>query len=197
MILAGCNDLNKDKEELKNGSSLLHLDLNTQGRYDECMVNLLSRPSELGDISKGITKHFYSTGAFNLIQLVVYLLAKTGPADIFLSTYSISTESLSVLKRLKDKGKITSIKFLIDNRVKSISPIQYDLLCNSFPGLYRSCALHAKMALLYNEEWSISVVGSQNATHNPKMERGIIHTDPRVWMFDYKMLSDAFNNGTD
>ncbi len=197
MILTGCNDLSRGEEEQKKNSSLSHLDLGTQGRYDDCMVDLLSHPSGLGDISKGMTKHFYSSGAFNLIQLVVYLLSKTGPADVFLSTYSISTESLSVLKRLKDKGQITSIKFLIDNRVKSISPIQYDLLCTSFPGLYRSCALHAKVALLYNEEWSISVVGSQNATHNPKLERGIIHTEPKIWMFDYKMLNDAFNNGTD
>jgi hypothetical protein len=69
-------------------------------------------------------------------------------------------------------------------------------LVTTFPDCYRCLALHAKVALLYNEDWKITVVGSQNATHNPKLERGIIHTGRDIFDFDFKMLNDEFDSGT-
>ncbi len=196
-MLVTCNEIHLKEAEEQSADTLRRLDLTTQERYDECLVKLLRQPSQLGEATPGIAKHFYSNGAFNLIQLVVYLLSQTGPAHVFLSTYSISIESLTVLRRLREKNQIIDIKFLIDNRVKSISPIPFELLSVSFPGQFRSCALHAKVALIWNERWNISVVGSQNATHNPKLERGVIHTDPRIWEFDFTMLSDAFDKGAE
>lgn len=197
-MLISCADLPDLPEQSEcPKSNLRHLDISTQERYDECIADFLRHPSELGKILPGMTKHFYSGGAFNLIQLVVYLLSQTGPANVFLASYSISQESIKVLKRLEESGEILSIRFLIDNRVRSINPVSFDFLSVVFSGFYRSCALHAKVALLWNDDWKISVVGSQNATHNPKLERGIIHTDPGIWDFDYKMLDDAFRSGAD
>lgn len=95
-----------------------------------------------------------------------------------------------------DLGDISSIRFLIDNRVRSISPKPFDYLVTSFPDSYRCAALHAKVALIYNDSYHIDIVGSQNATHNPKLERGIIHTDRRVFDFDYDMLSREYAEGT-
>ena len=46
------------------------------------------------------------------------------------------------------------------------------------------------------QDWKITVVGSQNATHNPKLERGIIHTGRDIFDFDFKMLNDEFDSGT-
>lgn len=162
----------------------------------ELIAESLLKPANLGIITPGQDKHFYSKGAFNLIQLVLYLLKQTGPAHIFISSYSISEESLSTLLRYRDKGNILSIHFLIDNRVRSISPKPFDFLVTSFPDCYRCCALHAKVALIYNDSFRLSVVGSQNATHNPKLERGIIHTNRDVFDFDLKMLSYEFDQGT-
>lgn len=166
-------------------------------RKDEDFIpSALLRPDGLGLLRNGINKHFYSNGAFNLVQLVLYVLKQTGPAGVFLSTYSIAEESVARLRREFDRGNITDIRFLIDNRVRTISPKPFDALVGTFPGRYRCCALHAKVALIYNSEWHISVVGSQNATHNPKLERGIIHTEPEVFVFDYNVLRDEFERGT-
>jgi hypothetical protein len=183
-------------EDAYGTSSICRLDTSTQGQYDERIVEVLRRPSELGFLKQGETKHFYSSGAFNLVQLVVYLLGQVGPCELFMATYSISVESLAVLRRIKDDGIITDIHFLIDNRVKSISPKPYAQMVASFPDRYRNCALHAKVALLWNDDWKVSVVGSQNATHNPKLERGIIHTSPQIFEFDYNRLIDEFERGT-
>lgn len=163
---------------------------------DEIVTEMISRPDALGVLKPGCVKHYYSSGAFNLIQLVFYILRQTGPAHIFLSTYSISDRSITSLKHHVDEKKILSAKFLIDNRVRSISPKPFDHLITSFQGCVRCRAIHAKVALIFNDKWRVSVVGSQNATHNPKLERGIIHTQEQVFNFDFKILNDEFESET-
>lgn len=161
----------------------------------EAIADVLERTSQLGTINQGIDKHFYSNGAFNLVQLMLYVLKQTGPAHVFLSTYSIAEDSISTLRRYVDDGTILSIHFLIDNRVRSISPKPFAHLIASFPDAYRCTSLHAKVALISNDDWHVSIVGSQNATHNPKLERGIIHTSEDIWRFDNNIMYEQFNEG--
>ena len=194
-MLANYNDFTLQDEPAAQLAGVSFSDI-TRSSPPELMAEFLMKPANLGAIDPGIDKHFYSKGAFNLIQLVLYLLKQTGPAHVFISSYSISEDSLSTLLRYRDKGDILSIRFLIDNRVRTISPKPFDFLVTSFPGCYRCCALHAKVALIYNDTYTLSVVGSQNATHNPKLERGIIHTNPDVFGFDKTMLDYEFDNGT-
>lgn len=162
----------------------------------DLVAEKLLHPDAMGMLVPGRDKHFYSSGSFNLIQLIFYILKQTGPAHLLLTTYSISMDSITALHRKVEAGELLSVRFLIDNRVRSISPKPFDYLVTTFPDSYRCLALHAKVALLYNEDWNITVVGSQNATHNPKLERGIIHTGRDIFDFDFKMLSDEFDAGT-
>lgn len=194
-MLVDCNEIKKDEQAAEPTRGISRLDVSQHCSAD-VLTNVLLKPSGLGQIEVGRNKHFYSKGAFNLIQLVLYLLRQTGPAHIFISSYSISEESLATLLRYQEKGDILSIRFLIDNRVRTISPKPFDYLVTAFPDCYRCCALHAKVALIWNEKYCLSVVGSQNATHNPKLERGIIHTEETVFQFDLKTLTDEFYNGT-
>lgn len=162
----------------------------------DMVATMLLSPEGLGQIQQGLEKHFYSKGAFNLVQLVLYLLKQTGPAHVFLSSYSIAEDSLQTLRRREESGELLSIRFLIDNRVRTISPKPFDYLATAFEGKYRCCALHAKVALLWNSEWHIAVVTSMNATHNPKLERGIVYTSKEVFDFDLNMLENEFDEGT-
>ncbi len=164
--------------------------------HTERVAQQLLSPKELGTIQEGWDKHFYSNGAFNLVQLVLYMLAQCGPAHLFISSYSIAEQSLATLKRKLDQGEILSVRFLIDNRVRTISPKPFDYLSTAFAGCYRCCALHAKVALVWNESHHWTLVGSQNATNNPKLERGIIHTRREIFDFDYTHLHYAFEQGT-
>lgn len=192
-MLVGCNDI--IKEENQRNENLNSCDVPGLSHVNEMLVESLRRPSELGQLTQSVNKHFYSNGAFNLIQLVLYVLRQTGPAHLFICTYSISTDSIATLVRYREQGDILDVRFLIDNRVRTISPKPFDYLITSFPDAYRCCALHAKVALIWNRDWKISIVGSQNATHNPKLERGIIHTEESIFDFDLKVLQDEFDRG--
>ena len=149
----------------------------------------------IGLLTPGRQKHYYSDGNFNLIRLIFHILRQTGPAHVLMSTYSISQDSLEQVRSRLNRGQLLSIRFLIDNRVKVMSPKPFQMLREGFQ--YRCISLHAKVALIYNEEWKISIVTSQNATDNPKLERGVIFTDDQVFNFDKKQLEDAFIRGTD
>lgn len=197
-MLTSCNEIKSDGLGVteQNLHTRLHHKEVTQNSSDDIVVGVLASPNQLGNIIPGRNKHFYSNGAFNLIQLCLYVLQQTGPAHVFISSYSIAEDSLAKLLRCRQRGMITSIRFLIDNRVRTISPKPFDYLATAFEGCYRCCALHAKVALIYNDRYKISVVGSQNATHNPKLERGIIHTTEEVFNFDLNVLSDEFDRGT-
>lgn len=190
-MLVGCNEIVRgeypENENLDSCDVPVHV--------NEILAESLRKPSELGQLVQKVNKHFYSNGAFNLIQLVLYVLRQTGPAHLFICTYSISTDSIATLVRYREQGDILDVRFLIDNRVRTISPKPFDYLITSFPDAYRCCALHAKVALIWNRDWKISIVGSQNATHNPKLERGIIHTEESIFDFDLRVLQDEFDRG--
>ncbi len=154
----------------------------------------ISLTKAIGLIKPGINTHFYSFGNFNLVRLIMYLLKQTGPVNLFMTSYSFSNKSIQQLQNHIENDKLLSFQLLIDNRVRSISPKPFQMIASCFN--YRCTSVHAKIALLWNDNWKISIVTSQNATDNPKMERGIIFTDPAVFDFDHKNLTDAFLRGT-
>ena len=150
-------------------------------RTEEQTPRFLSDPSQLltriiGQLSPMEAVHFYSWANFNLVRLIIYILQQTGPAHLFMTSYSFSQKSIESLLKRKNDGRLLSVKLLIDNRVKVMSPKPFQMLSGSFD--YRCISVHAKVALIWNNSWQISIVTSQNATDNPKLERGTIYTYP-------------------
>ena len=148
----------------------------------------------IGQLQNGKTTHYYSYGNFNLVRLIAHLLKQTGPASIFMTSYSFSQASIEQLLNYRQKGLITSFRVIVDNRVKTMSPIPFQMLSTAFD--YRCTSIHAKVALIWNDTWNITIATSQNATDNPKMERGTIFTDIETFNFDKNALENEFLRGT-
>jgi len=147
----------------------------------------------IGLLENGINTHYYSYGNFNLVRLMMYIIKQTGPVHAFMTSYSFSPKSINaILNQIKIKN-LLSFKLIIDNRVRSLSPKPFQLIMQSFD--YKCTSIHAKVALLWNDNWKISIVTSQNATDNPKLERGTIFTDPSIFNFDFNALTNEFNRG--
>lgn len=148
----------------------------------------------IGQIENGKTIHYYSYGNFNLVRLILHLLRQTGPVHLFMTSYSISQASIEQLQRRMEQQQLLSFRLLIDNRVRTMSPKPFQMLAQCFN--YRCSSIHAKVALMWNDNWSVSIVTSQNATNNPKMERGTIFTSKKVFQFDLNALENEFNRAT-
>lgn len=169
------------------------------------LVKETSLPSFIADAEKALTRsigqlesgrehHFYSWGNFNLVRLISYLIKQTGPAHVFMTSYSFSQKSIEQLQHKISKGEILSFKVILDNRVRVMSPKPFQMIASSFN--YRCISVHAKVALIWNSEWKITIVTSQNATDNPKLERGTIFTNAEVFNFDLNVLEHEFERGT-
>ncbi len=148
----------------------------------------------IGQLENGKEHHYYSWGNFNLVRLIGYLIKQTGPVHVFMTSYSFSQKSIEQLQNKISKKEILSFKVILDNRVRVMSPKPFQMIAGSFD--YRCISVHAKVALLWNDAWKISIVTSQNATDNPKLERGTIFTDPHVFNFDLKVLTNEFERGS-
>ena len=148
----------------------------------------------IGQLENGKEHHYYSWGNFNLVRLIGYLIKQTGPVHVFMTSYSFSQKSIEQLQNKISKKEILSFKVILDNRVRVMSPKPFQMIAGSFD--YRCISVHAKVALLWNDDWKISIVTSQNATDNPKLERGTIFTDPQVFNFDLKVLTNEFERGS-
>jgi hypothetical protein len=120
-------------------------------------------------------------------------MQQTGPVHAFMTSYSFSQKSIEQIQNRLEKKDLLSFRVIIDNRVRSLSPKPFQMLIESFD--YRCSSIHAKVALLWNDNWKISIVTSQNATDNPKLERGTIFTDQNVFDFDLKALQNEYNRG--
>jgi hypothetical protein len=148
----------------------------------------------IGQLENGREHHFYSWGNFNLVRLISYLIKQTGPAHVFMTSYSFSQKSIEQLQHKISKGEILSFRIILDNRVRVMSPKPFQMIASSFN--YRCISVHAKVALIWNDQWKITIVTSQNATDNPKLERGTIFTDAQVFNFDLKVLENEFERGS-
>lgn len=153
-----------------------------------------SLTAAIGLLENGQEHHYYSHGNFNLVRLICYLLRQTGPAHLMLTSYSFSRESIEQLQNRVQKQSILSFKVLLDNRVRVMSPLPFQMIAASFD--YRCISVHAKIALIWNDDWKITILTSQNATDNPKLERGTIFTDAEIFDFDYQNLCDEFDRGS-
>jgi len=147
----------------------------------------------IGTLQQGKTTHYYSYGNFNLVRLMLYLMKQTGPVHAFMTSYSFSQKSIEQIQKRLEQKEILSFRVIIDNRVRSLSPKPFQMLIESFD--YRCSSIHAKVALLWNDKWNVSIVTSQNATDNPKLERGTIFTDKAVFNFDLNALENEYQRG--
>ena len=148
----------------------------------------------IGQIVNGKEHHYYSWGNFNQVGLIIYLIKQTGPVHLLMTSYSFSTKSIEQLQNRITKKEILSFRVILDNRVRVMSPKPFQMIATSFN--YRCMSVHAKVALLWNDKWKITIVTSQNATDNPKLERGTIFTDEQIFNFDLKVLENEFDRGT-
>jgi hypothetical protein len=128
--------------------------------------------------------------------MLLGLLNITGPAEVMISSYAMGETPARLLAQLKDEGVITKLFCVLDDRVDVRSAKSLQLI-QSISDSYALVDTHAKVTLIYNEQWRIAVVGSANYTENKRFETGVITCDHNAyelherWML--KALHDAIS----
>lgn len=128
---------------------------------------------DIGTIEPDKIIPFFSDGKWAMHELMVYLLAFTGPSKVWLSTFSISEVSIRAFMNGIDAGLITELHCIFDHTIRKHKLELLYFACNVVTEITLS-ANHSKLILIENDKWKITVIGSANMTPNPRKEAGVI-----------------------
>lgn len=152
----------------------------------------------LGKIKAGQHYMFVTGGKWSAHDLLFYLLGQTGPAKVYLCTWAISELAARLLLQAVTDKLITELNCIFDRRL----PVRKDKTLQLAKNICTRITLvdcHAKVFVIENESWSISVLGSANLSNNKRIEAGCIFTDKgtmefnRNWIMDQLLGGDPFN----
>ena len=128
---------------------------------------------KLPTIRQKVSYHFATGGLWSTHELLFHLLKFTGPAKVAIATWSITEQPARMLVNGLNSGLITEMIGLFDVRCKQRAPETYAFAKHNFCKA-RLTVCHAKVTVIYNDDWCISIVGSSNYTNNPRIEAGVI-----------------------
>ena len=148
---------------------------------------------EIGDIPPNGRIYFLTDGTWSLFELIGYCLKQVGPSHLFITSFSISEESIRHLLYLKENGEILSLSGLFDPSLrKTKTPLLY-FAAEVFDKL-RFAANHSKIIVCENSVRPLVIVASANLGRNRRIETGIIDTDKQTLWFYKSRLETLFEN---
>jgi hypothetical protein len=147
----------------------------------------------VGELVLGLERYFVTKGQFSLIDVVRRILDQTGPADVVISTWTSAGADIAEAFDLLDDGRIRSIRFLVDHFFQRRKP----QFCGQIRKLFgdesiRVTRNHAKLVVITNEKWKISVLTSMNLNMNPRLEYALVRESPELAAFNLGWIDEIF-----
>ena len=122
----------------------------------------------------------YFGQGLHTLGLLHWILAQTGRASVFVSSYSTSEPFLNGFYLLRQKGMVEKGMLLLDERAaRKTVQLEY-LMTGAFDNVFLG-QNHSKVLLVHNRQWKVSVVTSQNQTYGNRAESTIVTTDGDVY----------------
>lgn len=137
--------------------------------------------------------HFPTAGTWSSYQLLDWLVRKIGACEVYLTSWTISEKAVKAILNLNDEGYCKSIKILLDERIQTMCPQAHQLVKNNIADI-KLMKIHAKLMVLMNEDWSVSVSSSANLGRNPSVEKYVICTDPVIARGDVAWITKELKN---
>jgi hypothetical protein len=119
---------------------------------------------------------FATAGRWSQHQLLEFLLRKTGPCRLWMTTWTITEEPMRALLMMMKEGLILELNAVLDYRIEKRKPEAFQLASQMITRI-KLTKCHAKLLVLKNENWNVTVLGSANFSKNPRIEAGVIFTD--------------------
>lgn len=130
----------------------------------------------------------YVDSRIQLFDVIEKILRETGPAEIYISTFSTSEEFLRRISKFKSTGLISRAVMLTDLKASKKTVNLYQFISLVFDAVYLG-ENHSKVILIHNDKWSVSVCTSQNQTRGNRAESGMISTDKAIYSTLFTSLS--------
>jgi hypothetical protein len=136
-----------------------------------------------GSIAQDQVIPYVSLGDWSTHDLLFFILEQTGPARVWFTTWAISEYAIRQLYQFVEHGMILQLKGIFDYRNGIRKPAELQFL-QKITTEIKPAKCHAKVTVIENDNWGISIVGSANFTRNPRIEAGVLFTCRNVADFE-------------
>lgn len=150
----------------------------------------------IGELRHNEHVHIPSMGSWSMHHVLAYILRTTGPADVWMTSWSITEEPIKLIVEHMDRKIIRQLRAVFSERVEAMNPAAHSMA--RFNLQVKLAKIHAKCTVVLNDQWGVSVAGSANFTRNPRIERYVISTHrnvaegDRAWIDDVMAGADPF-----
>ncbi len=153
-----------------------------------------SAAKAIGELQPGCEIYGFTKGQFSLIDLIEHCLTCTGPADVFIATWSAAAGDIKRAHNFLKNGRIRSLRFLVDYSFQSRKPEFCQELVATFGfDAIRVTVTHAKYCLIRNEDWSLVIRTSMNLNYNPRFENYEISDDKDFADFQQAIIDEIWS----
>ena len=147
----------------------------------------------IAGLRPGLEIYGFTKGQFSMLDLIVALLEKTGPADVVLSTWTAARHEILTLDKLVKTGVLKSMRWLVDFTFARRDPQAANQIRMTFGvDAIRVAQTHAKFCLFTNDDWQIALRTSMNLNMNPRFEDFTIAHDPELATFLTKIIDEIW-----
>ncbi len=143
--------------------------------------------SAITELKEGYSYHLPCFVHWSLHDVLERILQLTGPAHVCLTSWAISEGPARKISNLLRDGSILSLHCLFDHRVTRYCPAAMQLVQGQM-GKIKLTGIHAKILVIENESWGISVTSTANATNKRRIEKYVITCDPEVAAFEREWI---------
>ena len=189
MSLFSTDELIREKQDRPESGSVTAQgsNLNVIGKANEKLHQVF------GSLVQSQSIHYASMGDWSTHDLLFFLLEQTGPAKVYFTTWAISEYAIRQLYLFIEQGLILELKGIFDYRNGVRKPAELQFLKNITTDI-KAAKCHAKVTVIENDHWGISVVGSANYTRNPRIEAGVLCSDKAVAAFHRNWILNELSN---
>lgn len=144
----------------------------------------MSKGQKISDILKPLascSEQCYVGVGLHTLGLLGWILEQTGPADVFVSTFSTSEPFLNGIINLRKKKLIDHAALVVDVKASRKTTHLYKLMNSAFE-IVRLTLNHSKIILVYTPSVKVTVVTSQNQTYGDRAECTLISTSNELYV---------------
>lgn len=134
-------------------------------------------------------------GQFSLIDMIHSILKKTGPADLYIATWSAGIKDAHQVRWMQDTNLIRGIRLLTDHSYVN-RQAKYAMAIEDLFGRenIRTSEMHAKFVVIKNEQYSVTILSSMNLNANRTCETFTIYEDKPITDFYLRFIDHHFDN---
>lgn len=129
------------------------------------------------------------------LGLLGWILEQTGPADVYVSTFSTSDAFLRGFHNLRKRNLVLRGVLLADMKASKKTYRLYKEMQQCFDDVYLA-QNHSKVVLVQNESWTVTVVSSQNQTYGDRAECTVITTDQQIFYQQFCGFQELVDNNS-